>query len=160
MVLAALLAPSTARAQAPAPAPPVIHWFVDNTTDAYDLGVAQHKPIVLVTGDFSGMYFRRLKNEVLLSPQLAQLAPYAIFVYADPSHDVVARNFGKALGYDRWPVISLLGPNGAALNEQARLVGLWSAETVVTQLSIHMRSNGWLPAAPSTSRPPWLPPHD
>jgi predicted metalloprotease len=152
------VAQSGTTSQPPAPASLVIHWFVDNTADAYDLGVAQHKPIVLVTGDFNGTYFKRLRNEVLSSPQLAQLAPYAIFVYADPSHDIVAKNFGKALGYDKWPVISLLGPNGEALDEEVRLVGLWDAQTVVTQLSTHMRSKGWLPSPSSTSRPPWMPP--
>jgi predicted metalloprotease len=137
-----------------------IHWFADNTADAYDLGVAQHKPIVLVTGDFNAIYFRRLKNEVFSSPQLAQLAPYAIFVYADPSHDIVAKNIGKALGYDKWPVISLLAPNGDALDEEARIVGLWDAKTVLTFLSKHMRSHGWLPSTnPAVpANPPWMPP--
>lgn len=148
-----------------APRPPVvvplaIHWFVDNTADAYDLGIAQHKPIVLVTGDFNAVYFRRLKNEVFASPQLAELAPYAIFVYADPSHDIVAKNIGKALGYDKWPEISLLAPNSSQIIEQARMVGLWGAQTVTTYLSTRMRSNGWLPSSNNAlpANPPWMPP--
>jgi hypothetical protein len=147
-----------ATTQPPAPAPLVIHWFVNNTAAAYELAVMQHKPLVLATGDFNGMYFRRLRNEVLSSPVLAQLAPYAIFAYADPSHDIVAKNFGKALGYDKWPDVSLLAPNRDALDEAARIVGLFDAQTELTQLSIHMRSRGWLPAANSPTRPPWMPP--
>jgi predicted metalloprotease len=144
----------------PVVVPLVINWFVDKTGDAYDLGVAQHKPIVLVTGDFNAVYFKRLKNEVLGSPELAQLAPYAIFVYADPNHDLVAKNFGKALGYDKWPEISLLAPNGNLLDEQARIVGFFDAQTVTTVLSKKMRANGWLPSTNNAlpANPPWMPP--
>ena len=79
----------------PAPAPLVIHWFADNTTAAYELAVAQHKPLVLATGTMTEAYFTRLQKEILSSPELAQLAPYAIFAYADPSHDLVAKNIGE-----------------------------------------------------------------
>ncbi|MEO6865613.1 MAG: neutral zinc metallopeptidase [Gemmatimonadaceae bacterium] len=154
------VAPNPTGPQSPALARMAIHWFVNKTADAYDLAVSQHKPIVLATGDFNAPYFQRLKNEVFSSPELAQLAPYAVFVYADPSHDVAAKRIGKALGYDKWPIISLLAPNGSALDEEARIVGLWDAPTVTTQLSIHMRSNGWLPSPTthSTPHPPWVPP--
>jgi uncharacterized protein len=143
----------TAAPRPPVVVPLVINWFVDNTADAYDLGVAQHKPIVLVTGDFNAVYFGRMKNEVFNSPQLAQLASYAIFVYADPSHDLVAKNIGKALGYDTWPAISLLAPNGNQLDEQARVVGFFDASSVTTFLSRKMQANGWLRSA----KPPWMP---
>lgn len=144
----------------PGPAPLVIHWFVDNTAAAYELAVAQHKPLVLATGTFSAPYFTRLKNEVFSSLELAQLAPYAIFAYADPSHDIVARNFGKALGYDKWPTVSLLAPNRDALDEEARIVGLFDAQTEATYLSTHLRSRGWLPPANGAARPPWMPPRE
>ncbi len=144
----------------PVAVPLVINWFVDKTADAYDLGVAQHKPIVLVTGDFNAVYFTRMKNEVFNSPVLARLAPYAIFVYADPSHDLVAKNIGKALGYDKWPEISLLAPNGNQIDEQARVVGFFDATSVATFLSTKMRVNGWLPSNDNAlpPNPPWMPP--
>src|SRR6185437_3713860 len=101
--------PTTSRA--PAPAPMTIRWFVNDTRDAYELALAQHKPLVLATGGFDAPYFERLKAGVFTSPELAQLAPYAIFAYADPSKDLVAKNIGAALRYDNWPDISLLAPN-------------------------------------------------
>ena len=174
-ILASFTASSNARAQSPlttqdaarsettsqpsVQAPPVIHWFVDNTAAAYELALAQHKPLVLATGDFKGVYFQRLRNEVFSSRELAQLAPYAIFAYADPSHDIVARNFGKVLGYDKWPIISLFAPNGDALDEEARIIGLFDAQTETAQLSKHMRSRGWLPPVAGSARAPWLPPY-
>jgi hypothetical protein len=130
-----------------------IHWYVDKTADAYDVAVAQKKPLILVSGDANGMYFRRLKNEVLFSPALATLASVAIFAYADPTRDVVAKNMGTALGYDVGPTISLLSPNPDMIDEVSRIVGLWDAETVVRQLSKHLRARGWL-----SSPQPWLPP--
>ncbi len=146
--------------RAPTAAPTAIHWFVNDTEGAYALALAQHKPLVIATGGFSAPYFQRLKAGVFTSPQLAQLAPYAIFAYADPSQDMAAKKIATALGYDKWPDISLLAPNANALDEAARLVGWFDATTVTTQLSKHMRANGWLPSAntPATSRPPWMPP--
>ncbi|MDQ6830026.1 MAG: neutral zinc metallopeptidase [Gemmatimonadota bacterium] len=140
--------------------PQSIHWFVDSTAEAYDLAVAQRRPIVLVTGDFNGVYFKRLKNEVLISSRLTQLAPFAVFAYADPSHDIVARNMARALSYDRYPTISLLAPNPSMIDEAFRIVGLFDAETVVAQLSKHLRSRGWMAAegSPTTTNPPWMPP--
>ena len=131
-----------------------IQWYVNNTADAYDRGVAENKPIIVVSGDPNGANFIRLKKETLESPVLASLANAAIFVYTDPSRDIVARNIGKALGYDRLPVISLLAPNPNMLDEAARIVGLWDAPTVLRELSTHMTKRGWLGA----SRAPWLPP--
>lgn len=146
--------------QAPAEAPVAIHWFVNDTQGAYALALAQHKPLVLATGGFDAPYFQRLKAGVFTSAELAQLAPYAIFAYADPSKDLAAKQVGALLHYDKWPDISLLAPDANALDEEARIVGWFDAATVTTQLSKHMRENGWLPSATthSTSRPPWMPP--
>jgi len=135
-------------------APPTIRWFVDRTGDAYDLAVQEGKPVVFVYGIADATYFLRLKHEVLGSPELARLAPYAIFVYADPAHDVVTRNFGKALGYERSPVISLLAPNPTMLDEVTRLVGLFDAPTVAAKLTEGLQVGGWL----QSPRAPWLPP--
>ncbi len=131
-----------------------IHWYVNNTADAYDRGVAENKPIVLVSGDANGANFSRLKRETLESPVLAPLANAAIFVYADPARDVVARTIGKALGYQGLPVISLLAPNPNMIDEVSRIVGLWDAPTVLRELSKGMTKGGWLGAM----RAPWLPP--
>jgi hypothetical protein len=131
-----------------------IRWYVNNTADAYDRGVAENKPIVLVSGDANGANFIRLKQETLESAVLAPLANAAIFVYADPARDIVARNIGKALGYERLPVISLLAPNPNMIDEASRIVGLWDASTVLRELSKGMTTRGWLGA----TRAPWLPP--
>lgn len=131
-----------------------IRWYVNNTAEAYDRGVAENKPIVLVSGDANGANFIRLRRETLESPVLASLANTAIFVYTDPTRDIVARNIGKALGYDRLPVISLLAPNPNMLDEAYRIVGLWDAPTVLRELSKGMTKRGWL----GPNRAPWLPP--
>ncbi|MEO7996200.1 MAG: neutral zinc metallopeptidase [Gemmatimonadaceae bacterium] len=131
-----------------------IYWYVNNLAEAYDRGVAENKPIVLVSGDANGANFIRLKKETLESPILAQLANAAIFVYTDPARDIVARNIGKALGYDRLPVISLLAPNPNMIDEAGRMIGLWDAPTVLRELSKNMTKRGWLGA----TRAPWLPP--
>ncbi|MEO8562032.1 MAG: neutral zinc metallopeptidase [bacterium] len=131
-----------------------IQWYADRTADAYDFAVSQRKPLVLVTGSATGQYFRRLKSEVLDSPQLAALSTVAVFAYADPANDVVARNMAKALGYDGYPVISLFAPNANMLDERARIVGLWDAATVVAQLSKFLRKEGWM----APERAPWMPP--
>ena len=73
----------------------------------------------------------------------------------DPAHDLVARNIGKALGYDQFPVISLFAPNGNQLDEAFRMVGLWDAPTVLRELSKAMTKRGWL----GPTRAPSLPPH-
>lgn len=137
-----------------APALTTIRWYVNNTADAYDRGVAENRPIVLVSGAANGANFIRLKRETLESPVLAPLANAAIFVYADPARDVVARTIGKALGYQGLPVISLLAPNPNMIDEAYRIVGLWDAPTVLRELSKGMTKRGWLGAA----RAPWLPP--
>lgn len=131
-----------------------IHWYVNNTADAYDRGVAENKPIVFVSGAASGANFIRLKQETLESPVLAPLANKAIFVYADPASDVVASRLGKALGYQGLPVISLLAPNPNMIDEASRIVGLWDAPTVLRELSKGMTKRGWL----GPTRAPWLPP--
>lgn len=123
-----------------------VRWYVNNAGGAYDLGVAQNKPIVMVSGDRNGANFIRLKKETLESPVLAGLANVAIFVYTDPASDLVARNLGKALKYDRLPVISLFAPNANMIDEVTRIIGLWDAPTVLRELTKGMTSRGWLGA--------------
>ena len=131
-----------------------IHWFVNDMASAYDRGVAVNKPIVFVSVNFNDPNFQRFKTEILESPAMTQLANYAIFAYSDPARDIVARNIGKALGYGRLPAISLLAPNPNLINEEQRMTGVFTASASVDDLTIHMKSRGWL----GTTRAPWLPP--
>ena len=109
---------------------------------------------MMVSGDANSADFARLKKETLESPVLGELANAAIFVYTDPTYDIVARNIGQALGYESLPIISLLAPNPNMIDEAARMVGVWDAQTVVRALSKAMTKRAWLGAA----RAPWLPP--
>ncbi|MBC8088832.1 MAG: neutral zinc metallopeptidase, partial [Phycisphaerae bacterium] len=131
-----------------------VHWYVNDLANAYDRGVAQNKPTVFVSVDLNDPNFNRFKTETLQSPIFAQLANYAIFVYSDPTRDIVARNAGNALGYGRLPVISLLAPNPNMLDEASRIIGVLPASTIVNDLTRHLKSRGWM----GTTRAPWRPP--
>ncbi|MEP6765716.1 MAG: neutral zinc metallopeptidase [Gemmatimonadaceae bacterium] len=132
-----------------------LQWYVNNVADAYNLAVAENKPLVLVSGDVNGQFFQRLKRETLESPEMATLRNVAIFAYSDPARDITARNIGTSLGYERLPIVSLLAPNANGLDEAVRIVGLWDAPTMLRELSKPLIKRGWMRANGSA---PWMPP--
>jgi hypothetical protein len=92
----------------------------------YDRGVAEHKPIVVLFYDITTS--RRdadmLSTQISLSATLGKRASSAVWSFADVSNELVAKNIAKALGITTFPTISVLKPDGAALDETFRVVGL------------------------------------
>jgi hypothetical protein len=94
--------------------------------DDYDRGVAEGKPIVVLFYDITTSRYDAdvLSAQILSSAALGKLAGSAIWSFADISNDLVATNIAKALGITTFPTISVLKPNGTALEEAFRIVGL------------------------------------
>ena len=94
--------------------------------DDYDRGVAEGKPIVVLFYDITTSRYDAdvLSTQILSSAALGKLAGSAIWSFADISNDLVAKNIAKALGITTFPTISALKPNGTALEETFRVVGL------------------------------------
>ena len=90
--------------------------------DDYDRGVAERKPIVVLFYDIATSRYDAdvLSAQILSSAALGKLAGSAIWSFADISNDLVA----KALGITTFPTISVLKPDGTALDETVRIVGL------------------------------------
>jgi hypothetical protein len=94
--------------------------------DDYDRGVAERKPIVVLFYDITTSRYEAdmLSVQIISSAALGKLAGSAIWSFADVSKDLVARNIAKALEITSFPTISVLKPNGTALDETTRIVGL------------------------------------
>jgi len=94
--------------------------------DDYDRGVAERKPIVVLFYDIATSRYDAdvLSVQILNSAALGKLAGSAIWSFADISNDLVAKNIAKALDITTFPTISVLKPNGTALDEAFRIVGL------------------------------------
>jgi len=94
--------------------------------DDYDRGVAEGKPIVVLFYDIATSRYDAdvLSVQILSSAALGKLAGSAIWSFADISNDLVAKNIAKALDITTFPTISVLKPNGTALDEAFRIVGL------------------------------------
>lgn len=93
--------------------------------DDYDRGVAEGKPIVVIFYDITTSRYDAdvLSTEIVGSAKLEKLAGSAVWSFADISKDMVARNIAKALGITEFPTISVLRPDGSALDETSRIVG-------------------------------------
>lgn len=102
--------------------------------DDYDRGVAEHKPVVVLFYDITKSRYDAdvLSTEILGSTKLESLAGSAVWSFADISKDLVARNIAKALGITTFPTISVLKPDGEALDESSRVAGLLPIETTET----------------------------
>lgn len=94
--------------------------------DDYDRGVAEHKPIVVLFYDITTSRYDAdmLSTQISLSTTLGKFAGSAIWSFADVSNSLVAKNIAKALGITTFPSISVLRPNGEALYEAFRVVGV------------------------------------
>ncbi|MEO8461102.1 MAG: hypothetical protein ABI451_11285 [Dokdonella sp.] len=94
--------------------------------DDYDRGVAEKKPIVVLFYDIttSRPDSDVLSVEIIGSVKLQKIADSVVWSFADVSNDLVAKNIAKALGITTFPTISVLKPDGEALDETARVVGL------------------------------------
>jgi hypothetical protein len=94
--------------------------------DDYDRGVAEHKPIVILFYDIATSRYDAdmLSMQISLSATLGKRASSAVWSFADISNNLVARNIAKALGITTFPTISVLRPDGEALDETFRIVGL------------------------------------
>ena len=102
--------------------------------DDYDRGVAEHKPIVVLFYDITTSRSDAdvLSTQILMSATLAKAADTAVWSFADVANDRVASNIAKALGIKTFPAISVLKPDGDALDETSRIVGLLPIATTET----------------------------
>jgi hypothetical protein len=92
----------------------------------YDRGVYEHKPIVMLLYDKPTSRFDAdvVATRLSLSPKIQAVASKATWCFGDVSSDLVSRNLGKALQIKDYPSVSILAPDGAALDETARVVGM------------------------------------
>lgn len=101
-----------------------IQWA--DLATCYDRGVFERKPIVMllydkVTGRVDA---DMVSTRLSLSPRIQAVASKAVWCIGDVSNDLASRNIGKALQIKYYPSVSVLAPNGEALDEAARVVGM------------------------------------
>jgi hypothetical protein len=135
----------------PAPTSAPARWYRDAVADAYRAALESGRPLVLMIGeDGEHRYTTRMIQTVLPSPAFARVAEGAVLAYSNPSLDSIAQRVATDLKIDRYPTIVLLAPNRAKLDEVARVVGVFAADTIVDFLAKHMQDRGWLAAEPTT----------
>lgn len=101
-----------------------IQWA--DLATCYDRGVFERKPIVMLLYDkVTGRVDADMASTRLsLSPRIQAVASKAVWCIGDVSSNLVSRNIGKALQIKSYPSVSVLAPNGEALDEAARIAGM------------------------------------
>ncbi len=113
------------------PLPPVV--FEATALDAYQKGLAEKKPVVLIIGEDWCQYCKQLEKE-LAKPEFQQYAGRAVFAKVQPSKDPSAKAIADALDIKNYPAISILEPNPAMIEERGRIVGFMEASKLDAHL--------------------------
>lgn len=113
------------------PLPPI--EFQPTALDAYQKGLAEKKPVVLIIGEDWCQWCKALEKE-LAKPEFQQYAGKAIFAKVQPSKDPSAKAIADALEIKNYPAISILEPNPAMIEERGRIVGFMDAEKLDAHL--------------------------
>ena len=131
---------------APKPAAKVIHWRTE-LLPAFQEGLKSGKPIVMVylcpVDRDSCVFCKRMRGSIY-APETQRYVDDAIFVLVTVNEDGTILDKAAALVADRLeiksrPVISVLEPNPAMLQERGRIVGYYSAEELDTNLNKLLR---------------------
>lgn len=113
--------------------PPSIEYQA-TALEAYQKGLAEKKPIVLIVGEDWCQWCKELEKE-LAKPEFQKYSQKAIFAKVQPSKDNSAKAIADALEIKNYPAITILEPNAAMIEERGRLVGYMD----VKKLDGHMQ---------------------
>jgi hypothetical protein len=134
----------------PAPAARIV-WARD-FADGYRRSVELNKGMVVVFGEPGGFWYDK-DVASLESPDVGALAGDAVWIRADPTKEVMAKNVCTALGVEHLPTISVLDPDPEMISEEQRIEGYEEPAKLARDLDVPLkRANGKLPRVP-TARP-------
>ncbi|HEY1251372.1 MAG TPA: hypothetical protein VGH97_09290 [Thermoanaerobaculia bacterium] len=138
-------------AVSPAPTGRIV-WARD-FADGYRRSVGLNKGMVVVFGSPGGEWYEKVVAS-FASPEIAALADQAVWIRADPTTEVMAKNVCNALGVEHTPTISVLDPDPEMISEEARIEGYEEPARLARDLDVPLqRANGKLPRVPTMRRP-------
>ena len=156
-LVASVLTPLAAKAATPHPLDWVpgaitpagrIVWAKD-FADGYRSSVELNKGMVVLFGTPGGAWYEKVLAS-FDSPELAALADQAIWIRADPTKEVMAKNVCTALGVEHTPTISVLDPDTEMISEEQRIEGYEEPAKLASDLRVPLlRANGKLPRVPT-----------
>ena len=130
-----------------------IGWHVNDSTAAFNRGLAKDKLTVLVLGESNCRWCTWLVREVLTCAAIDRFAGRAVFAYSEPSNDDAARAIAQAMNIRRYPVTVFIEPDARRLTVPAHLGGFFSGHRFSKIMEKYFeRTQAWQRPAPSIAQ--------